>query len=48
MACHGFSDLIGDGRDSGIVDGNGIEWLKVVDKVQGTALLFDAEPLGVV
>ena len=30
------------------MDGNGVEWLKVVDKAQGATLLFDTEPSGVV
>jgi len=42
--CHAFDNLIWDGQDSGVADGDGIEWLKVMDKVKGTALFVDAKP----
>jgi hypothetical protein len=40
--------LIREGGDTRIADGNRIERLEVMDDVEGTALLLDAEPAGVV
>jgi hypothetical protein len=45
---HGLNNLVGWWRNTGIANGDGIEGLEVMDKVQRTALLFDAEPVGAV
>ena len=47
-ACHALDNLIGNGRDSGVVNGDCIEGLKVVDDTIGAILLLDAEPTGMV
>jgi len=43
-AGHGFDDLIWDGRDTQIVDGDSIEGLEVMHDMQITALLVNAKP----
>jgi hypothetical protein len=45
---HGFDDLVWDWWDAGVADGDGVEWLEVVDKSKGTTLLLHTEPPGVV
>jgi len=42
--CHAFDNLIRDGQDSRVADGDGIEQLKVMDKAKGTALFVDTKP----
>jgi hypothetical protein len=32
-ACHGLDDLVGDGRDARVADGDSIEGLQVMDEV---------------
>ena len=43
-ASHGLDDLIRDGRDAQIADGDGVEGLEVVHDTQITALLVNAKP----
>ena len=43
--CHAFDNLIWDGWDSGVADGDGIERLKVVDQAKGATLFVDAKPV---
>ena len=42
---HGLDDLLGDGGDARIPYGDSIEGLKVVDQVEGAALLRHCEPV---
>jgi hypothetical protein len=45
---HAFNKLISKGGDTGVTDGDSIEWLEIVDKLKGAIFLLHAEPVGAV
>ena len=46
--CHCLNDLVRDGWNTRVADGDSVEQLQVMDEAQGTALLFNTEPAGAV
>jgi hypothetical protein len=49
IACargHALYELVDEGQDGGIADGDSVEWLEVMDDAECAAFLFDAEPMG--
>jgi hypothetical protein len=45
---HGLDNLVWNWWDARVANGNGIEGLEIMDKLEGTILLLDAEPAGAV
>jgi hypothetical protein len=47
-SCHGLDDLIWDWWNTQVADSDSIEGLEIMDKLEGTILLLDAESAGAV